>query len=93
MPEGSKVTRGLTIHLESIKPGNYGLAFKDRTTRSDGVKRLTEEVATTDSGSRDSCLEKIGLMFRDFEKSLKEENQGELYADVSSEKPRRDPKA
>lgn len=90
---GSKVTRGLSISIEPISKSSFGVAFKDRTTRSNGEQRRTEEIATADSGTQDAVLEKIGIVFKEFRKSLGEENQGELYGDPGkSEKPRRDPK-
>lgn len=93
MPEGSKVTRRLHITLEPISKTTFGVAFKDGTTRSNGDERRTEEVATADSGSFDAVMEKISLTFKDFRKSLGDENQGELYPDAGKpEKPRRDPK-
>jgi hypothetical protein len=87
-----KVRRCLKLSIEPIGKDKFAVAFQDHTTRSGADARNKAERDFSDSFSGDGLVEGIGLVFAGFKKSLAEEDQGALFAEVSSAKPKRDPK-
>lgn len=89
MAEG-KVTRRLTIKIQPISRSNYSVTFNDGTTRAMDGKRLTEGILTADSFSAGALLQAFSLQFAEFEKSLANESQDDLFGDQKSAKPKLD---
>ena len=91
MAKAGKVKRLLKMTVEPIGKDKFAVAFVDYTSRSTAEDRHKAERDFADSFSGDGLIEGIGLVFRDFKNSLKEEDQGALFAGESA-KPKRDPK-
>jgi hypothetical protein len=87
-----KVRRALKLTIEPIGKDKFAVAFQDCTTRSSADVRNKSERDFADSFSGGGLVEGIGLVFGEFKKTLAEEDQGALFADVKSAKPKRDPK-
>jgi hypothetical protein len=81
------VKRRLTIKLVPIGPTKFAVTINDGTTRSADGGRSVEAEISTDSYDLDSVPEALGMIFAGFRKSLEQEDQGELFAGVTSAKP------
>lgn len=77
----AKVSRRLTIKISPISKGNFAMTFEDGKTRSEDGRRLNESVLTADSFSKGAVPEAFAESFKAFEKSLQDEDAGELFAD------------
>jgi hypothetical protein len=86
----SRVTRRLGIKITPSSPGKFAINFDDGTTKSDDGKRVTGAVLTVDTFELDGVPQALSLKFRDFARSLENEDQGELFADKKTAKPKLD---
>jgi hypothetical protein len=92
--EKGKVTRLFKLTAQPVGKDKYAVSFSDVTSRSDSEERVTTTKVSSDSFSSGAFMEGIELQFERFKKTLKDEDPGELFADVpASGKPKRDPKA
>lgn len=90
--EKGKVTRLFKMTLQPIGKDKFAISFTDMTTRSDADERITTSKTSADSFSSGALIEGIEGMFNRFKKSLADEDPGQLFAEVNSAKPKRDPK-
>jgi hypothetical protein len=92
MAKAGKVRRLLKLTIEPIGKDKFAVAFVDFTSRSTAEDRKKNERDFADSWSSEGLIEGIGLVFRDFKASLEDEDQGALFSETTSAKPKRDPK-
>jgi len=90
---GSKVSRILTITIEPHTPDEYAVTFKDTTTESKSGRREGHFSKFSKMTQGGGLADLVGLQFREFAKSLDDYQEGELFAEDKSAKPRLDPKA
>lgn len=89
----TKLSRRLTIRIEPFGEGKYAVAVVDATTRPKGQKRHNESETGADTWSEDAVVQSFELLFREFARSLEQEDQELLFAETpKTGKPRRDPK-
>lgn len=88
--EKGKVSRRLTIAIQPMRGRKWSVTVNDSTTRSEESKRHTESEIAADVWSAESVNEAFLRVLRDFEKSLKDEDPGELFADEKTAKPKLD---
>lgn len=86
-PQSGKVTRRLTLKIEPMRGKKLSVTVADATTRSKEGSRHTEAEIGADTWEESSAVESFQLVLRDWVKSLKDEDPGELFADQKGPKP------
>jgi hypothetical protein len=89
-PESGKVTRRLTIKIQPMRGRKWSVTVNDGTTRSEEGKRHVEGEIVADTWSYESASDSFEHVLKAFEKSLKDEDPGELFADEKTPKPKID---
>jgi hypothetical protein len=92
MSEGGKVSRRLTVALEPMRGAKLSVSVTDATTRSEQSKRHRVADIAADIWANDVAESCFGLVLKRFLQTLKIEDEGELFADEKTPKPRLDKK-
>lgn len=92
MAEGGKVSRRLTVKIEPMRGKKFSVSVSDSTTRSEASKRHSEAEISADIWSEEAAVDSFRMVLKGFSASLKDEDEGELFADEKTPKPRLDKK-